>query len=768
MDRDLDDDRAAEAAERAAALRAEIADHDERYHQLDAPIVSDADYDGLVRELRALEDAHPDLVTDDSPTQRVGGAPSALFAPVAHRQPMMSLDNAFDADSLAAWGERLERRLGAGPDDDPVDYVCELKIDGVAISLVYEDGHLAQAATRGDGRVGEDVTANVRTIDDLPEDLGPGAPRLLEVRGEVYMSRSAFGRLQATQEDLNRARLAEGRKPTPVAVNPRNAAAGSLRQKDPAVTAQRELSMWCYQLGEVDGGPGFARHRGTLDFLAGAGLPINPEITVLSTLEEVLAYCLRWQDDRLGLDYDIDGAVVKVDDLATRDTLGFTARAPRWAVAYKFPPEERTTRLRSIMVSVGRTGRTTPFAQLEPVFVGGANVSQATLHNQDQVAAKDVRPGDVVVVRRAGDVIPEVVGPVLPRDDPDRPPWDFPTTCPCPRASTLVRPEGESDTRCVDPECPFQRAGTIEHFAGRGSMDVEGFGEARVRLFLDLGLVADIADLYAIDWDRLVAQRTLVTGWATEAVATARDRTGDEGSRLEAVEQSDLVATTPSDAEAALGASLVADLAADPGRFRSTADTLRGLGEEAVANLRAAIDATRDRPLAKLLVGLNIRHLGPAGSEALAAALGHIDAIEVTREEAMAAVEGVGPIIAAAVRAWFDDEANRAVVDKLRVAGVNLEGPARPDVEPVLLGRAVVVTGTLEGHSREEAAEAIKARGGKSPGSVSKKTYAVVVGAEPGASKLTKAEDLGVPVLDEAAFGALLETGELPAPADGA
>lgn len=757
------DDDAALAAERASALRAEVSSHDERYHRLDAPIIADADYDALVRELRSIEDAHPDLVTDDSPTQRVGSAASALFAPVAHRQPMMSLDNAFDAESLEAWGDRLERRLASAPEDDPVDYVCELKIDGVAISIVYQDGALVQAATRGDGRVGEDVTANIETIGVIPHHLGAGAPRLLEVRGEVYMARSAFARLQATQEEVNRGRLAEGRKPNPVAVNPRNAAAGSLRQKDPTVTASRELSMWCYQLGEVEGGPTFTRHRETLDFLAEAGLPVNPEITLLPTLADVRAYCLRWQADRAGLDYDIDGAVVKVDALATRNALGFTSRAPRWAVAYKFPPEERTTRLLSIMVSVGRTGRTTPYAELEPVFVGGANVRQATLHNQDQVAVKDVRPGDVVVVRRAGDVIPEVVGPVLPRDDPDRPPWEFPTNCPCPRRSTLVRPEGESDTRCVDLECPFQRAGSIEHFAGRGSMDVEGFGEQRVRLFLDLGLMGDIADLYAIDWDRLVELRTVMTAWATAAVAAARGRIGDDAARLDAVDTSDIVAATPEVAETVLGPELAGDLVADVGRFRSTADTLRGLGEEAVANLNDAIAATRDRPLAKLLVGLNIRHLGPAGSEALAATLGHLDAIESASEEAMAAVEGVGPVIAAAVRSWFDDEANRAVIDKLRAAGVNLEGPARPDVEPVLLGRAVVVTGTLDGFSRDEAAEAIKVRGGKSPGSVSKKTYAVVVGVEPGASKLTKAEDLGVPVLDEAAFTELLATGELPA-----
>jgi len=748
-------------AARAAALRDEIADHDERYHGHDAPTISDADYDALVRELRAIEEVHPELVTPDSPTQRVGAPVSTLFAPVRHRQPMTSLDNAFDADSLAAWGDRLEKRLGTAP-GTAVDYACELKIDGVAISIVYEDGRLVQAATRGDGRVGEDVTANVLTIAAVPHRLPAGAPRVLEVRGEVYMSRSAFARLQAHQEGVNRERLAGGRKPQPVAVNPRNAAAGSLRQKDAGVTAQRELSMWCYQMGEVDGGPRFGRHRETLDYLAEAGLPVNPEVRVLPTLDEVLAYCRHWEADRGRLDYDIDGAVVKLDDLARRDEVGFTSRAPRWAIAYKFPPEERTTRLLGIDVSVGRTGRTTPYAQLEPVFVGGATVSQATLHNEDQVAAKDVRPGDVVVVRRAGDVIPEVVGPVLPRDDPDRPRWTFPTSCPCPRGSTLVRPEGESDTRCVDPECPFQRSSSIEHFAGRGAMDVEGFGEQRVRLFLDLGLLADVADLYDVDWARLDAIRTTVGTWATAALDAARERTGDAKARAAVIDEGDVVATVPDDADDVLGAELVVELTADVARFRSTADTVRGLGPEAVAKLQAAIDASRERPLPKLLVGLNIRHLGPAGAEALAEALGHLDAIEAATAEQMAAVEGVGPTIAASVRAWFDDEAHRDLVARLRGAGVNVEGPERPDVAPVLEGRAVVVTGTLDGFSRDEAAAAIKARGGRSPGSVSKSTFAVVVGADAGASKLTKAEELGVPVIDEAAFVALLDSGELP------
>lgn len=672
-----------EVALRVAALRAEILDHDRRYYVEEAPTVSDATYDELLRELKRLEDEFPYLVTPDSPTQRVAGERSVLFAPVRHREPMMSLDNVTTLAELEAWGARLERRLGAGPDDDPVDYVCELKIDGVAISLLYEDGRLVQGATRGTGVVGEDVTANVRTIDVVPARLPKGAPKVLEVRGEVYMSAAAF-------EALNAQQAADGSR---IFVNPRNSAAGSLRQKDSAVTASRELSMWCYQLGEVEGGPAFTRHRETLDFLADLGLPVNPEITVVPTLADVHTYCRGWQQHRHDLDYEIDGAVVKVDDLARRGELGATSRAPRWAIAYKFPPEERTTKLRSIMVSVGRTGRATPFAQLEPVFVGGANVSQATLHNQDQVALKDVRPGDTVVVRRAGDVIPEVVGPVL-ADRPDGlAPWTFPTTCPCPRQSSLVRPDGESDTRCLDAECPYQLAGHIEHFASRGALDIEGFGEQRVRLFLELGLLRDVGDIYRIDWDK-------VSG-------------------------------------------------------------LEGFGATSIANLRAGIDASKDRPLPNLLVGLNIRHLGPTGARLLARHFGTLDAIMAASATEIAAVEGVGPIIGTAVHDWFSTDAHRALVEKLRAAGVNFTGPAAPDEPQVLEGKSIVVTGTLERLSREAAEEAIKARGGKAPGSVSKKTTAVVVGDGPGAAKLTKATDLGVPIIDEVAFEHLLRTGEL-------
>lgn len=745
---------------RAAALRAEIAEHNRRYHAEDAPTVSDADYDDLVRELRAIEEQFPELVVEGTPTQLVGAAPSATFAPVVHRVPMMSLDNAFAPEELEAWGERLIRRL-ADDASGGAELACELKIDGLAISLRYEGGRLVQGVTRGDGQVGEDVTANVATIASVPHELPPGAPEVLEVRGEVYMSSTAFEQLQATQQAENRERLAAGRKPQPVAVNPRNAAAGSLRQKNAAVTAARELSMWCYQLGEVVGGPAFTSHHQTLAQLAAWGFPINPEATVVGSVAEALAFCAHWQQHRHDLAYEIDGAVIKVDSLERRERLGFTSRAPRWAIAYKFPPEERTTTLRAIEVSVGRTGRVTPYAVLEPVFVGGVTVTHATLHNQDQVQVKDVRVGDTVIVRRAGDVIPEVVGPV--RDDAHeaRPVWEFPRTCPCPRQAVLVRPEGESDTRCHDGECPFQRAGALEHFAGRGSMDIEGFGSQRIRLFLDLGVLGDVAGLYEIDWDRLAQLRAEVGGWATAAIEHVRTRTGAPA-KLDAVTEADLTATQPPHT-VHLSEEFVAELVGDAPLFKSTADGLRGLGDDAVANLRAGIERSKDKPLANLLVGLNIRHLGPSGALALASALGDLARIRTAEVEVMAAVEGVGTVIAESVRTWFDDPAHQDLVDRLVAAGLNTVGPEASAEPQTLLGMSIVVSGTLEGYDRDGAETAITSRGGKSPGSVSKKTTALVVGASPGASKVTKAEALGVPVLDEAAFVRLLETGELPA-----
>ncbi len=690
----IPDEVPAEVVAEVEALRTQIAHHNRLYHEQDAPEIPDADYDDLVRQLNELEALHPSLVTSDSPTQTVGGAPSVAFAPVEHRTPMMSLDNAMDRAELEAWGVRLERRLTdlEGDDRPPVSFVCELKIDGVAISITYEDGRLVRAATRGDGRVGEDVTANVATLAEVPERIeAPDAatvPDLFEVRGEVYMPVAVF-------DDLNERQEAAGLRRY---VNPRNTAAGSLRQKDASITATRGLALWCYQLGAVEGGPSFGAHSESLRFIESLGLPVNPEITVVTGLDEVLDYCLRWQEHRHALDYEIDGVVVKVDDLARREALGFTSKAPRWAIAYKFPPEERTTRLRDIEVSIGRTGKATPFAILEPVFVGGSTVGMATLHNQIQVEAKDVRPGDTVIVRKAGDVIPEVVGPVLAERPDDLARWEFPSHCPrC--GGLLTRLEGEGHHFCTNLDCPAQRTGRIEHFASRGAMDIEGLGEQRVQLFVELGLLDDIGDLYTLDFDRILE--------------------------------------------------------------------LEGFGQTSVDNLRSAIDVSRERPLANLLVGLNIRHLGPTGARLLATELGHLDAIEAATVETMAAIDGIGPTIAESVHEFFASERNQAVVAKLREAGLNLEGPERPDVPATLDGLTIVVTGTLDGYTRDEAEEAITGRGGKSPGSVSKKTDAVVVGEGPGASKLTKATDLGVPILDQAGFEHLLATGEIR-PTEGA
>jgi DNA ligase (NAD+) len=666
---------------RIEQLRAEIRYHNERYYGDDAPEISDADYDLLVRELIGLEASHPEFASASSPARQVGsGSLATAFAPVVHRAPMTSLDNAMDAAELLAWGERVDRGLAGAP----VRFVCELKIDGLAISLRYEGGVFVQAATRGDGRVGEDVTANVATIASLPKVLPAGAPPVVEVRGEVYMPLSSF-------QALNDRASASGQ---PRFVNPRNAAAGSLRQKDAAATAQRELSLWTYQLGEIVGGPSFTSHHDTLTFLASLGLPVNPEIRVVTSLAEIADLCRHWQEHRHDLAYEIDGVVVKVDDLAQREQLGFTSRAPRWAIAYKFPPEERTTILRDIQVSVGRTGRATPFAVLEPVFVGGSTVGMATLHNQDQVRLKDVRPGDTVVVRKAGDVIPEVVGPVMSLRPPECPPWEFPTICACPLGSRFVRPDGEADTRCVEPACPFQRDQRVIYFASRGAMDIEGLGEQTVFQLSDQGWLADPADIYALDRDHLLT----LDKWA----ATKAD------------------------------------------------------------NLLGAIEGSKRRPLPRLLTALGIKGLGPSASEALAATFGSLDAVLQATPEQLAATEGVGPIIAGSIARWIAVEANRSMIEKLRAAGVAFDIVERSGLAPTLAGRAVVVTGSLERFSREQAEAAIKSRGGKSTGSVSAKTFAVVIGSDPGASKVARATELSIPILDEASFERLLDTGELP------
>ena len=684
-------------AERLLELRSLVAHNDERYYNDDAPEISDADYDLLVREVARLEAEHPELVDPESPTQRVGaGSLNAAFSPVAHRVPMTSLDNAMDGDELAAWGDRVARGLGG----EAAQFVCELKIDGLAMSLRYERGRFAQAATRGDGTVGEDVTANVATIEVVPKLLvsperQSPVPEVLEVRGEVYLPLAAFERLKAAKEAENQVRVAAGRKPEPVPVNPRNAGAGSLRQKDSSVTAGRDLAFWSYQLGEVQGGPELATHHATLEYLRELGFPVNPEIRLVDDLSEVIEFCTHWQQQRHTLGYEIDGVVVKVDSLAQREVLGFTSRAPRWAIAFKFPPEERTTILRDIQVSVGRTGRTTPFAVLEPVFVGGSTVGMATLHNQDQVAAKDVRPGDTVVVRKAGDVIPEVVGPVLSLRPLGSVPWVFPRLCPCPLKTELVRAEGEADTRCVEPGCPFQRDQRIIYFASRGAMDIEGLGDSTVQQLSDAGLVSDPGDLYSLTREQLL--------------------------------------------------------------------TLDKWGDTKADNLLAAIEGSKQRPLPKVLTALGCKGLGPAASDALSRAFGTLGAIRAASEADLATTDGVGPTIAAAIVRWFAVPANRDFVDKLERAGVEFGLVEVSRLSQHLAGKAVVVTGALDGYTRESAEAAIKDRGGKSPGSVSAKTFALVVGADPGASKLAKAHDLGVPILDLAGFEHLLATGELPA-----
>lgn len=667
-------------------LRVLVGFHFDRYHDEDDPQIPDADYDALVVELRTLEAEYPNLATDDSPALLVGSAGRSTFDEVIHRVPLRSLDNAFDVDELRAWSERVQRRLGDQPGvDEVLDWVCELKFDGLAVSLRYEDGHLVQAATRGDGRVGEDVTANVRTIGDVPDRLSDNAPTVLEVRGEVYMGLSAF-------DALNAAQVAAGEK---AYVNPRNTAAGSLRQKDPAVTATRDLSFWAYQLGEVVGGPELGSHGDTLAWLATLGLPVSGLMERFGDFDDVVAHIDRVAASRHDLDYEIDGVVVKVDDLGLQDLLGFTARAPRWAVAFKFPPEERTTRLLDIEVSIGPGGQATPFARLEPVFVGGSTVAAATLHNADQVRGKDVRPGDVVVVRKAGDVIPEVVRPVLAERPRGLPAWTFPTSCPeC--GEPLSRAEGEAATFCTNHACPGQVRGRIEHFASRGAMDIEGFGEQRVDLFVGEGLLDDVAGVFTLDYDRIAA--------------------------------------------------------------------MDGFGEISVGNLRRAVEYSRARPLGRLLFGLRIPHVGTTVADLVASAFGDLDGLEAASLEDLEAVDGLGPIIATSVHGWLRQASNGDLLARLRTAGVNLVADVGPagdaDVPRVLVGMSVVITGTLEGFSRDEAKAAIVARGGRSPGSVSAKTTAVVAG-DGGGSKAARAGDLGVPILDEAAFVGLLATGEL-------
>jgi len=671
--------------DRVTQLRVQIAAHNEAYYGHDKPTVPDAVYDQLLRELAEIEARRPDLVTPESPTRSVGATPSVIFAPVEHKVPMMSLDNAMDMDELQSWYERVLKGL---PEAETCQFVCELKFDGLAVSIRYENGKLVQAATRGNGRVGEDVTHNVLTIEDIPHRL-KNAPEVLEVRGEVYLPISRF-------KSLNEEQITKGEPPF---ANPRNTAAGSLRQKDPTVTAARKLAFWSYQVGEVLGAPQMTSSEETFELLQSLGLPVNPEVTEFSKFSEVQEFCEFWMLKRHEPDYEIDGVVVKLADLTQRQTLGSTSRAPRWAIAFKFPPEEKVTRLVDIDVSIGRTGRATPFAVLEPIFVGGSTVGMATLHNEDQVAAKDVRPGDMVVVRKAGDVIPEVVSPILADRSVQSKPWTFPKVCPnC--GSTLERLKGDANTYCVNRSCPARIQTGISHFASRNAMDIEGLGERTVRGLVEQGMVGDVGDLFALTKPQLMEL-------------------------------------------------LVSD---------SSNETL-------VNNLMSAIDGARERPLANLLIGLGIEHLGPNAAELIARRFGNIDNIAKAENKDIEAIDGIGPVIAQSVRDFFADSHNKLVVDKFRLNGVRLDvTEGEPDAPQVLAGRSIVVTGSLDGWflSRDEAKRSIVARGGKSPGSVSKSTYALVVGSEAGQSKLDKAVDLGVPIVGETELRHLLEIGQLP------
>ncbi len=665
---------------RVAELREKIAEANYRYYVLDDPTISDAEYDELMRELRSLEEQHPDLITPDSPTQRVGASVAqSSFAPVEHLRPLFSLDNAESIADLEAWDQRVRRQLGS----EPSGYALELKIDGLAVVLVYEGGRFVRGATRGDGNVGEDITANLRTLHQVPKRLeGDDVPSLLEVRGEVYMSFEAF-------EELNRRQAEMGAR---LFTNPRNAAAGSVRMKDASITATRQLGIWIYQAGIIEGGPPLTTQTEAMAYLASLGFPVNPSSARVEDLSEVEAYIKDAEARRHDLPYQTDGVVVKVDSLAEQEALGFTARAPRWAIAYKFPPEERTTRLLDIEINVGRTGAATPYAVLEPVFVGGANVSKATLHNQDQIALKDIRIGDQVVVRRAGDVIPEVVGPVVSARTGEERVWQMPSHCPfC--GHPIERPPGEAVARCTGGfECPSRLREWLFHFAGRGGMDIEHLGYRTIDLLLERGLIRDPADLFTFDTSALLAEE----GW----------------------------------------------------------------GATSVANLQNAIDAARNRPPARLLTALGIRHVGATVARRLIRAFGSIPALLDADIEAIASVEGVGEVIAEEVVRWASDPVNRELIDRLAAAGVQMGEEVPEDVGGgPLEGVTLVVSGTLEGFTREEAEAAIEAAGGRATGSVSRKTAALVVGDSPGASKVNRATELGVPIVDEATFVRLLEEG---------
>ncbi len=654
------------------------------YFLNDSPTLSDGAYDKLMRELQELEDAHPDLRTPDSPTQTVGGTFSTEFTAVDHLERMMSLDNAFSAEELAAWADRVERDRGTAT----VHYLCEIKVDGVAINLLYEKGRLTRALTRGNGTTGEDVTLNIRTLDNVPERLtGKDVPALLEVRGEVFFPVAGFA-------DLNAALVEAGKAPF---ANPRNAAAGSLRQKDPRVTASRPLTMVVHGVGAREGFTA-ARQSEAYDALRALGLPVSDRFRVLDDLAGVQGYVDYYGEHRHDVEHEIDGVVVKVDEVSVQRRLGSTSRAPRWAIAFKYPPEEVTTTLLDIRVNVGRTGRVTPYGVMEPVFVSGSTVEQATLHNASEVERKGVLIGDSVVLRKAGDVIPEIVGPVIAlRDESKVRAFVMPTECPA--CGTPLKPEkeGDADIRCPNSRsCPAQLRERLFHLAGRGAFDIDVLGYEAAVALLDAGVVQDEGDVFDLDDDKL--------------------------------------------------------LQAPLFRLKDGGLTANG------TKLLSAVAAAKERPLWRVLVALSVRHVGPTAAQALARELRSVDAVFAADADRLAGVDGVGPVIAEALREWWEVDWHRAIVDKWRASGVRLEEEGGDDGPRPLEGLSVVVTGSLEDFSRDGARDAIQSRGGKAAGSVSKKTDFVVVGDSPG-TKYDKAVQLGVPVLDEAGFRALLDDG---------
>jgi DNA ligase (NAD+) len=694
-------------AERISELRRLIRYHEERYYVLNDPEIADAEFDALMVELEALEAENPDLVTSDSPTQRVSGRPAAGFVTVEHAEPMLSLDNAYSEEELREFDARVRRGLAAvGEPLEQVDYVAELKIDGLSLALTYDNGILVRGATRGDGIRGEEVTSNVRTIRAIPLKLrtpdvkgphraagesidrgsaaDPVSPRKIEVRGEVYLPRKVFERINKEKADAGE----------PLFANPRNAAAGTMRNLDPALVAKRGLSAWTYQV--VGESP--PTHARTLEALKEWGLPVEPHWQRCRGVEELLAFCRAWDEKRRTLDFDTDGVVIKLDRIDLRTRLGTTSKFPRWAVAFKFPAEQRTTLLKSIEVNVGRTGAVTPFATLDPVFVSGSTVSMATLHNADDIARKDIREGDWVIVEKAGDVIPRVVGPILNKRPADSKPWVMPTTCPrC--GSTLHRAEDEAVWRCENTSCPAKLQRGLEHFASRAAMNIEGLGESLIAQIIKAGLVADYADVYALTAEKL--------------------------------------------------------------------QELERMGKKSAAKLMLQIEKSRGNELWRLIYGLGIRHIGERASQVLARAFGSMDALCAATKEQLQQTSEVGPVLAESVRSWFDEPRNRQLIDRLRAAGVNMEVPFEQRVAAEapgpLTGKTYVITGTLQSMSREDATAALERLGAKVTNSVSKKTTGVIVGAEPG-SKAEKARTLGVPVLDEAAFLEMLPPSPFPLP----